>query len=67
MIDSDELRNAITEQIEALKAQLKKAIDYSPTEKEEEGKKLTLKITMLGDELKELEDDIKSLEELKNA
>lgn len=66
MIDSDELRNAITEKIEALKAQLKKAIDYSPTEKEEEGKKLTLKITMLGDELKELEDDIKSLEELKN-
>lgn len=66
-INSDVLRNAITERIEALKAQLKKAIDYSPTEKEEEEKKLTLEITNLGNELKGLEDDIKSLEELKNA
>lgn len=66
-INSDVLRNAITEQIETLKAQLKKAIDYSPTEKEEEEKKLTLKIKMLGEELKGLEDDIKSLEKLKNA
>lgn len=66
-INSDELRHTIETPIRTLKEQLKKAIDYSPAEKEEEEKKLTFKITKLGDELKELGEDIKSLEELKNA
>lgn len=66
-ISSDVLRNAITEQIETLKAKLKGAIDYSPTEKEEEAKKMTQKINELDKELKDVKTDIKSLEELKEA
>lgn len=64
-ISSDVLRNAITEQIEELKAKLKSAIDYSPTEKEIEIKKITSEIKELKEELKDVEEDIKSLEELK--
>lgn len=66
-ISSDVLRNAITEQIEALKAKLKGAIGYSPTEKEEEAKKLTQNINELEKELEDIKTEIKSLEELKEA
>lgn len=66
-INSDVLRNTITEQIEALKVKLKGTIDYSPTEKEEEVKKLTQKINELEKELKDVKTEIKSLEELKEA
>ncbi len=66
-ISSDVLRNAITEQIEALKAKLKDAIDYSPTEKEEEVKILTQKINELEKELKDVKTEINLLEELKEA
>lgn len=64
-ISSEVLRNAITEQIEELKAKLKGAIDYSPTEKEDEIKKLTLEIEELTKEFKDVEEEIKLLEELK--
>lgn len=64
-ISSDVLRNTITEQIEKLKAKLKGAIDYSPTEKEIEIKNLNHRIKKLEIELQDIEKDIKSLEDLK--
>ena len=64
-ISSDVLRNAITEQIEELKAKLKGAIDYSPTEKEEEIKKIEQDIERLEEEINDIEEEMKSLEELK--
>lgn len=64
-ISSDVLRNAITEQIEELKAKLKGAIDYSPTEKEEEIKKIEEDIERLEEEINDIEEEMKSLEELK--
>lgn len=64
-ISSDVLRNAITEQIEELKAKLKSAIDYSPTEKEEQICDTTQAIKTLENELKDVELDVKSLEEIK--
>lgn len=64
-ISSDVLRNAITEKIEELKAKLKSAIDFSPTEKEEEIKRLIQNINELEIEHKDVGKEIKSLEELK--
>lgn len=64
-ISSDVLRNAITEQIESLKAKLKGSIDYSPTEKEEEINKIDLEIKKLEKELYDVREDIKLLDELK--
>lgn len=66
-IDSDVLRDKFLEKIDELKAQLKRAIDYSPAEKTEETKKLRQKISELEIELKNVETDITSLEELKKA
>lgn len=63
----DALRDAITDQIEALKAKLKGAIDYSPIEKEKEVEKLVQEVNELEDECEGVERDIESLEELKNA
>lgn len=65
VINSDVLRNAITEKIEGLKAKIKSAIDFSPTEKEEEIKKVMSNINDLKIELIDIEKEIKSLEELK--
>lgn len=66
-IDSAVLRDKISEEIRKLKEQLKRAIDYSPTEKNEEAQILKQKISELKIELKNVETDIKSLEELKKA
>lgn len=66
-IDSDLLHDAILEQIEELKEKLKEAIDYTPTEKEEETEKLIQEINELEKEIKDIETEIKSLEELKEA
>lgn len=63
----DALRDAITYQIEALKAKLKGAIDYSPIEKEKEVEKLVQEVNELEYECEGVERDIESLEELKNA
>lgn len=64
-ISSDVLRNAITDQIEKLKAKLKGAIDYSPTEMDFKIEELNREIENLKLELDEVKIDIKLLEELK--
>lgn len=64
-INSDVLLNAITEQIEALRQKLKKAIGYTPADKEIEIEELNGKIENLEIELNGVEGDISLLEELK--
>lgn len=64
-ISSDVLRNAITEQIEELKAKLKSALKYSPAEKENEVEKINQVIKKLEEEHKDVEKDIYLLMELK--
>lgn len=64
-IDSDVLKSAITDQIEALKAKLKKAINYSPADNAKEIGELKGKIEKLTTELNEVRGDIDLLEELK--
>ena len=64
-IDSNDFKTMILDMFEKLKEKLKSVIDYSPTEKNEEAKKLRQKISKLKIELKDVETDITSLEELK--
>ena len=66
-IDSDGLRSNISNKIEELRQQLRRAIDHSPAEKNKEAQKLRQKISELEIELKDVEIDITSLEELKKG
>lgn len=64
-ICSEILRDAITEQIEELKAKLKSAVSFSPAEKENELAKLEAEIAALRTEIQNMNADIESLEEIK--
>lgn len=64
-IDSDVLHTEISNKIEELKQQLKRAINYSSAEKNEEAQKLRQKINELKIEFEDVKKDITSLKELK--
>lgn len=64
-ICSNGLRDAIADQIEDLKSSLKNALNFSPAEKEEDGRRLKQSIKDLEKEINDVKMDIKKLEENK--